>query len=640
MTVFNAELALDIFRSLVEDMEDLLEVSRGTLSNDYERIAISVKSRGLRIFLLDLPSLCSDLERSLDSGHYVPRIGAPFSSEGKPTIFGLLYGKIFTENWVLRPNACVLSVRLLRQAYKILKKYRIEAPHEATQEKIHEFLQIEDGLPQPRLTWGGDLLECRSGFPCLVDLGNHIYGISEDHLRDRWGEPGTDTSEQLALDLSAVQSLADKVFKTIDLARGTRTNAFWPKHGPGAVSEQFRNSKYEFPTWPLRLECMFPFDRYGLINHMDYEMEPPDSEFRSSPPAKLVGVPKDYKGPRLIASEPIAAQYIQQGILGILRKNVRDSLLRHCIDFRSQEPSRALALTASCDGSLSTIDLSSASDRLSCAVVECIFRKSFGFLELLNAARTPGILMPDGQILQQKKFAAQGAAFTFPIQSIIYAIICIGVISSDNRHMRFSDLARMVRVFGDDMIVPTRYFPRICLLLESVGLKVNQEKSFNKGLFRESCGMDAFSGSDVTPASVLQTFNPRDPVSLVSVVECSNNLYLKGFIRCSSTLLETIPKEKRLAIPFVRPGSTVMGVLGCGKSPLKTRYNKQLCRPEVRVLSVEMRVHKTIPDGRLRLFQWFNEKPLPESKWVPGEVKAVKARYRLRWVPREILVGY
>jgi hypothetical protein len=197
----------------------------------------------------------------------------------------------------------------------------------------------------------------------------------------------------------------------------------------------------------------------------------------------LIGVPKDFKGPRLIASEPIASQYIQQGIMNVIRENVKRSSLRHSLDFRSQEPSRKLALDASLTREFSTIDLSSASDRLSCAVVECIWRMKYSFLEALNAARTPDIIYPDGKVVQLKKFAAQGAAFTFPLQSVVYALICMGVIYARTGESRLSCLAKQVRVFGDDMIVPSDHYSAICSILEVLQLKVNTKKSFNQGFF-------------------------------------------------------------------------------------------------------------------------------------------------------------
>lgn len=633
MTKLNADLVIEVLRHLVADVEDILDFERGEFNGDLERISKSLRSRGQSVILIDLPDLCSDLEQSLERGVYVNEKSKLFHSNGRPTLFKRIYSRIFKEDYSLLDSACPESIRCLRQIYRLFKKFEIDCPDSATQEKIHEFREIERGLATPNLSWGDDRLLVRGRYPSLVDLGiRHVFDddVSIGSIASvcRWNE-----KPELLRDLSFIQLAADRILRSFRYSEAW----FRPKHGPGAVSEPYRNSKFEFPTWPERLEAKFPFAEWGIANLSFWDSS---SYHGEESPCKLLSVPKDYKGPRLIASEPICSQFIQQGLLSVLRKNVKNSPLRYCIDFKSQEPSRDLALKASVDRDLSTIDLSSASDRLSCAAVECFFRGNFSFLELLNSARTPDILYPDGQIERMKKFAAQGAAFTFPVQSIVYAISCIGVLLADSPQSRLVDLAKKVRVFGDDMIVPTHVFDRVCNALESIGLKVNRSKSFKDGFFRESCGMDAYKGTDVTPASVRCFFSTRQPVTVVSLLECSNNLFHKGFIRASRRLLETIPKGIRKKIPFVRPGSTVNGIVSSTVCGYRYRHNTVLCRDEVQVLEVEIQVRKTLVDGHHRLFQWFIEEPLPDTVWRSGQsIRDVKASYRLRWVPTYRLVG-
>jgi hypothetical protein len=339
--------------------------------------------------------------------------------------------------------------------------------------KINEFRNIEAELPTPTLSWGSDDLCFRGDYPSLTELGDlgfHTKGQFSGQLAAGWEEGG------VLRDIASIQFIADRLSGSFRI----HWSQFRPKHGPGAVSEHYENSKFEFPSWPGRLNKYFPFEKWGVVNELNIPLE----ECAGKSPAKLICVPKSFKGPRLIASEPISSQYIQQGIMGSLRISLKSSVLRHCYDPLSQEHSRVLTLASSKDKSLSTIDLSSASDRMSCWLVERIFRKNYGLLQAFNAARTPDVLLPDGTTLQQKKFAAQGAAFTFPVQSLVYAIVCMGVIYSSNPRARFNDIARKVRVFGDDIIVPTEYYTRVCNALEALFLKVNKSKSFSKGYFR------------------------------------------------------------------------------------------------------------------------------------------------------------
>lgn len=613
---------LEVFSGLIKDTEELLELGEGTLHCDYVKVAESSKSRGLGVFLLDFPSICSGLESSLEIGDWSPMLGLPFFRKSGPTIFKALFSKIFDDSGLLLVEPEVESIRCLRQMLKFAKKYRIESPKDAVKEKYLEFAKIEEHLFAPVLSWGSDDLRCLRGFPTLAQLGLRHLGITRG-----FNGGNIDCDEIRVLQtLDSIQSIFDGFARRFTF----REEWFQPKHGPGAVSEQYVGSKFEFPSWPFRLESKFPFDKYGLVSHQIWSDQIPIDQ---SIPCKLIGVPKDYRGPRLIASEPICTQFIQQGLMNVIRENVKRSQLRYCIDFRSQEPSRSLALSASSTREFSTIDLSSASDRLSCALVECVFRKSYSFLEMLNAARTPWVQYPDGRVEQMKKFAAQGAAFTFPIQSITYALICMGVISHHTGESRLSELAKLVRVYGDDMIVPTDYYSFICEILHVLQLKVNPSKSFSEGHFRESCGMDAYAGKDITPASVLTLFDKRVPDSLVSTVECSNNLYLKGFVNASRKLLETIPSQLVNKLAFKDSESTVFGLLSSTPNQrLKRRWNKQLHRDELRILTVESKVSKTKPDGHSHLFQWFIEKPLPDTIWEAGMVTSVKARYSLRWV--------
>ena len=622
----NMKALHSIFQHSVWDVEDILQLSRGLLDGDFERITSSSKARGFnRIFLLRLPELCSDLERSLDSGELRWSNGE-FVVNGKLTLFNPVISLIFDEDGSLLPHACSSAIRCFRQLTKLFKKLRVQCSAQSIKDKIDEFRTIEAELPSPSLSWGTLDLHFDGFYPSLTDL-DRIRSDAEVEYLESVGT--TERTKDLSRDLSAVQSVADRVVRSFVIKEGN----FKPKHGPGAVSEPFEESKYEFPTWPERLDKLFPYLKWGCINDLNYEI----GDVLEDPPAKLIDVPKDFKGPRLIASEPISSQFIQQGILNSIRSSLKGSILRYSYNPYSQEPSRELVLSSSRDRSFSTIDLSSASDRLSCYVVERIFRKNYIFLQQLNSARTPCIKYPDGQISVLRKFAAQGAAFTFPVQSLVYAIICIGVIYSSNPTARLVDLAKMVRVFGDDIIIPTEYFERTKVVLEALFLKVNASKSFSNGYFRESCGMDAYQGNDVSAVSILDLFQRSKPETLVSLVECSNNLYIKGFIRTAQRLQETLPRKIRLRIPSKMPDSGYFGLVCSGKTEHKTRWCQHWQLRESLVLVVETKLLKTKPKALYCLHQWFIEEPRPDVRWVPGEVTRVKTRYSLRWVPSEIL---
>ncbi len=635
MTNLTTSQSLEIWGSLVRDSLDILDLGEEVLHESLVSLTRAVQSRGLSVLFLDLPDICSDFEYSLEIGWYKRRFKGTLSSldDLLPKFLGPLYQRVFSLGGVLLEEPCVESIRILRQLLRCFKKYEVECPLVAKEKAIGLFQSIEGELPAPLLNWGDRDLRCIRGWPSLTDLVQR--NLRRPEIRQRLSEidPSWDDESLLRLSTSG-QSVADSILGKFLFDESSSR----PKHGPGAVSEGYRTTKFEFPTWNYRLEKFFPFDIYGLVNHTYLGEENETSNFRDDIPSKLIAVFKDYKGPRLIASEPIAAQYIQQLILGDLRKNVKRSAMRHSIDFRSQVPSRELAMEASRKPEKwSTMDLSSASDRLSCAVVECMFRTKFSYLEILNAARTPTVLMPDGTILDNKKFAAQGAAFMFPVQTIVYAILCAGVIRHHRTTDRLTNLFRSLRVYGDDLIVPRSYSTEIALLLTSLDMVVNQSKSFSQGSFRESCGMDAYAGYDVTPAYVRTVCTRRSPTETRSAVDCSNNLYLRGFIRTSTTLLDLIPKEIRQDIPYVKVGSNLWGIVGPNTWARKQRYNRHWQRHEVRVLSLKDASRKLRPEGAHRLHQWFVEEPMQDRVYDPYRIMRSRVRFSVSWVPADML---
>lgn len=634
MTLFKTHQSLVIFRSLVQDVEELLGMERHALEQDYLVLEKSVLSRGETILLISLPELCSDLEFSLDNGRYIRRYEGPLSKleNGVPSFLRSVYLRVFSLDGVLSEDPCVVSIRCLRQLLRCFKKYDIECPPSALEMSIDKFVQIESELPIPALSWGGRDLSCDRGWPSLTDLVQRNLGRSEIAARLRGIDPNWSASRILQCATFA-QRVSDSI-----LGKFVFNFSSKPKHGPGAVSEGYRISKFEFPSWNYRLEKFFPFDEYGLINHGFVGEELEHSAFRDDVPSKLIAVPKDYKGPRLIASEPICAQYIQQLIMKDLRRNTRKSVLRNCIDFLSQIPSRELALKASQrPEDWSTIDLSSASDRLSCAVVECVFRGKFSYLEILNSARTPRIRIGPDKILDCNKFAAQGAAFTFPVQSICYAVLVMGVLLFERPYSRLTDIARSLRVYGDDIICPSSSFTDVALLLTSLDMIVNHSKSFSQGFFRESCGMDAYNGVDITPAYIRTICDRRAPTETMSAVDTANNLYLKGFFNASSALLDMIPKDVRQDIPYVSVGSGIWGIVGPNTWARKYRYNRNWQRYEARVLSLKDASSKLRPDGASRLFQWFIEEPKEDRVYDPYRIIRSRVRFSVIWIPADML---
>jgi hypothetical protein len=528
--------------SVLQDWLDIHPEDHEEVKRDLQRIAFEYERRGLPFFTIDLPAIGKILDRSMDDGRLVrstaPHMRRRWKGKPIPRLFSGLWLRLFTLDGLLREDADPTALAFLRTLCLLYKKVRLDCSPKNVRKAVDEYYEIESKLP-PAPQWWED----------GAKPDPHKLGSLEDCLRrSHWDNQGLEFvppyyegQEQEPRHIyAAVQLIADRLVVNLPFIEDSDLR---PKHGPGAVSEKPEGGyKFNFPSWSPRLEAVLPFLEFGTHS--------PDSILEGSLPvlfpkleetaSKLIAVPKTQKGPRLIASEPICNQWMQQAVAIQLRKDVMaHPVLKHSIDFFDQEPSRVAALEASRDGSRATIDLSSASDRLTCWLVQRVFRRNVRLLELLAATRTVYLRNPTfvhaPKLVKLKKFASMGSALTFPVQSIVFAILAIGYGSAVTGR-DVGDCAKQVRVFGDDMIVPKAWVAGFSELLENLYLKVNRDKTYGTGLFRESCGMDAWNGYDVTPAYIRYTtvaHNNRSSLGLLYVI---NNSWIKGYWRLAKKL--------------------------------------------------------------------------------------------------------
>lgn len=304
-----------------------------------------------------------------------------------------------------------------------------------------------------------------------------------------------------------------------------------PGHGSGASAcgrEPWE--RYKPKVFVERLHEVFPYQEWAVLSDrvcdptaVLYEMGAP-----SEPLAKVVFVPKDSRGPRLISEEPECFMYIQQALMAAMYKMMaRHRYARISLDCTDQERNRNLALIGSSAYDYATIDMKEASDRVSLELVRCLFPPEM--VRKLEACRSLGTQFPDGTQVSFAKFAPMGSACCFPVEAIVFWAAALVAVygeaaleiarggdpvawrlreSGDGRSSlrRICDLSdgaavparSEITVYGDDIIVPGSSFDDLVCLLEDIGCKVNTNKCFRKGPFRESCGMDAFLSRDVS----------------------------------------------------------------------------------------------------------------------------------------------
>lgn len=316
-----------------------------------------------------------------------------------------------------------------------------------------------------------------------------------------------------------------------------------PSHGPGAST----TPKYRWKHWYASIEEVYPYSDYMCLYHnRDHLSQLPEVPSTDIIEAKLVCVPKDVKGPRLIAVHPAESIWIQQGVRRELERVIALSRSRRQgqvwphghIFFDDQSVNGQIAHLSSSSRKYATLDLSDASDRLS----ECLIRELFGpYYRYFECCRAQSIRLPSGKVLKLSSYAPMGNATVFPVQSLVFWAICVASLRI------FSGLKNPggAYVFGDDILVPAKHAYDVCRGLESFGLVVNGVKSFSTGSFRESCGVDAFKGDNVTPVRWRTEEYPKSLVALQALSNMAMRLRMAEYDTASCTAYAILRRRFR-----------------------------------------------------------------------------------------------
>ncbi len=221
--------------------------------------------------------------------------------------------------------------------------------------------------------------------------------------------------------------------------------------------------------------------------------------------AKLFTVPKKTDIDRCACKEPDINMFLQKGVGNHIRRRLR----RYNINLNDQSVNRALAKRGSLDGSLATLDLSSASDTIVRSCVEALLPRDW-FL-YLNDIRSQEVQV-EGTWVRTEMFSSMGNGFTFELESLIFYALMRAV-------SYFGGYQGVISVYGDDLIIPSGMYEDASWVLGEFGFSLNAEKSFHSGPFRESCGGHYHLGEDVTPF-----YLKRPPKRLTDVIRLANQL--------------------------------------------------------------------------------------------------------------------
>lgn len=361
-------------------------------------------------------------------------------------------------------------------------------------------------------------------------------------------------------------------------------------HGPGAVFDSAKGKdKWLFNSMPEITDRIYR-SQHGYLHNEGED---------GVPSSRVAIVPKDFRSHRIICVEPKEFMFYQQGLMKVLVHVIHShELTSRSIDFNSQTESFKMSR----NNNYSTLDLSDASDNLRLSLARLILPKEV--LKLATVARSRSITMPDGEVVENiTTLFTMGNALCFPFQTLIFWSLALatmlvhGPIPSTREALIRSVKKLRLRVFGDDIIVPRRFYQEVCDVLSLCGLKVNVAKSCDATPVRESCGSWFYYGIDVRIVR-LRTHAVCSDKDWVSLLQCAKLLFQSGFTRTSEAILCSLDSY----LPVPRGIGWIPGSLPWGSG--NVRYNSLLQRVEVRMPVIKDNKPDVL-SGEVGLYNYF-----------------------------------
>lgn len=306
-----------------------------------------------------------------------------------------------------------------------------------------------------------------------------------------------------------------------------------PQFGPGATATTHRVSavdKLLLMHSDVQTQELFCDTFFRDADEFDPSC-PDDTGLRRN---RIIFVPKNALKHRIISAEPVWLTWYQQLLKNLLFDYV-EKHPRMFTWFSNQANSRALALKGSIDGNYSTIDFSSASDSNTATLIDELSAHT-PVHDLLMNTRSTEAELPDGTVIHLEKFAPMGSATCFVMLDITLLAVCELAVRTVKGRM---GNRRDYIVYGDDVIIRTELVPTFTDLCKQLHFDINREKSYcttSGDIYRESCGIEALNGVDITPLRYSRFQEPiytrRAQVNQTfweSTVDLINRLQLKGF---------------------------------------------------------------------------------------------------------------
>lgn len=562
------DFELGLMEALLQDCCYCYPNSVRLFRRDVVTLRSRVASEGLQFLSHALAALGKAVDRSFEIGRFTcPTHFKKYKQSSLPAFLRGLFREVYCEDGSLRPESDATAVGLIRQVCYCFAKYRLPSPKRAEEAAIRSFLNCNESCGVDRLS-------------------------------------GLHTAEFTAVLVNA-RSIVTDIFGRFNPSEIT------PRHGPGAVATGEKgDAKMRFSRYYSALADVFPYTEYFFVNDRHIS-DLPTAVHRISKvwtsTSKMCLVPKDYRGPRVINEEPLEVQWIQQGLrLAMYRHLETHPLTKQRVNFVSQDINRELARKGSKDSSIATLDMKDASNRVSLWLVRALYAGVPELLKALEATRSTAVDLPNGETIRLSMFAPMGSAVCFPVEAIVFYALAVSAIAYEENIPHYR-AAEMVHVYGDDLAIDTPVVKHVLRHLPRYNLLFNRDKCFTTGPFRESCGLDAFKGEEVTPIRLKEVWKCNEKLQgnqLLSYVETSNGFYKHGCWSAASYLRSSVERQSRMKLP--RVGFTSGCILAWRSfipGPLiaprtaKRRWSSSLQKIEHYLPTVKVRTTRSTLDG-------------------------------------------